>query len=143
MFCLVLAWFIVGAFWRRILGGWLGLPRVVCYALSVPLSAAPVAIAAEFLDAPWWLSAVLSAVVASLALTFFIRGFTSDKIEPEHIWRKYGPFAVGYWAAWKWWPANWRVAGFIDGAGAVGELGLGGTFYATLAFVCSMIVWLA
>jgi len=130
---LIAAWATGGALWRRAFGGWGGLSRRVTYVLSLPLSLLPLLVAAWGLPWPWLLG--VTSVGAGLVLLFFVCGLWPGVIDGWRVWRKYGPFAAGYWAAWRWWPSSWRLGGFVDGANAVGELTLGGSFFAALALL--------
>lgn len=134
---LILLWAILGGLWRRILGGWLGLPRSICYALSAPL-ALPI-----WMAMPWdhmWPYQALGAVVATVAvLMFFVVSlYPGGRFDSaREVLLKYGPFGIGYVAARRWWPDRWRAGGFIDGWSSVGEVFLGASFYA-----CIGLLWL-
>lgn len=116
----VIATALLGAFWRR----WLGLggsgPRWLKFALALPLT--------------WPLFVVMplgfAIEHAALALLFFAPGHTVDD---ESVWMRYGPFAVAYVLARKFWPDNWTYGRWVDGWMAVGEFGIGFLFFGSLA----------
>ncbi len=133
---LVILWAILGGLWRRMFGGWTGLPRSVCYALMVPLTL------------PFWLlperhglliDSALGLVFTVGALLFFVGSlypggkFTDDR----DVLLKYGPFGLGYVLAHRFWRDEWNRGGFIDGSNAVGEIFLGASFWG-----CVGLLWL-
>lgn len=111
-----------GAIWRRCLGGWLGFRRPYIMA------------AGALLAWPLWLSfsPIIAAPATALLLVFWSLGHRCDHWT---VWLRYGPAAVGYWAALRWWPASWRVGGFIDGWMSVGELVAGAMVWGAVAAV--------
>lgn len=139
MIYLALAWPVMGALWRRAFGGWGGVSRGILEIPCVAMAAFPFSWAFTG-PLPFWWSVATGAVFSSLVLLFFIRGFVSGPIDADQWspFRKYGPFGAGYWLAWRYWPASWRLGGFIDGPYSVGELFLGASVYALIG-----ILWLA
>lgn len=118
---------ILGALWRR----WLGLggsgPRwlkmVLGALLTWPL----------WLALPWWQAAIGTA----FCLVYFADG---HKVDHWTVWLRYGPFAIGYVLARKYWPDRWTYGRWFDGWMAVGEYVLGGLFW---GFVASLTLFLA
>lgn len=132
--------FIAGAFARRSLGS---THRYISYPLIVLSSGILPTITALALKTSWWAALLIGLGVGAAALLFLVRGFVTGPIDqptPARVWKKYGPFALGYWAAWKWWPERWKLGGLIDGPYAVGELFLGGSLYVTVD-AASVLVW--
>lgn len=122
---LILLWAALGGAWRRMLGGWLGLPRSVCYGLSAPL-AVPVALL--FGECLWWPYAVLGgSAFAVIALAFFVVSFApGETYDGTGSLKRYGPFGLGYFLAEKYWPTQWESkCGWTE----IGEGFLGATFY--------------
>lgn len=136
---IIALWIILGGVWRRVFGGWLGLPRSICYALMMPLTL------------PIWLLgnwdggaistgfAIGGSVLLSVAcLLFFVVSLApGPSFTNARCFLKYGPFGAGYWLARLYWPPNWLVGGFIDGPIAVGEMFLGASFWG-----CAGLLWL-
>lgn len=107
-----------GALWRRWLGSGPALgPRwLKFFAMPVlPL----------FFLFPWPHAIAVSALVA----LFFAMG---HKVDSSRVWLRYGPFALGYVLARRYWPAGLVYLPLIDGWMAVGELFLGGAFFGLL-----------
>jgi hypothetical protein len=134
---LILLWAAIGGMWRRMFGGWLGLPRSVCYAMSVPL-ALPI-----WLAMPWnhmWPYQALGAMAATVAaLLFFVVSFyPGGRFDvTRDVLLKYGPFGLGYVWAKRYIPPEWHKNSFLDGWASVGEIFLGASFYA-----CVGLLWL-
>ena len=134
---LVILWAVLGGLWRRIFGGWTGLPRSVCYALMIPLTL-PIwfVLNAQF---GVYSAFALSMLSTALCLLFFVVSlypggkFTDDR----DVLLKYGPFGIGYVLAHRFWRDEWNRGGFIDGSNAVGEIFLGASFWG-----CVGLLWL-
>jgi hypothetical protein len=142
MTALIILTTLVGAFWRRALGGWRGpflwaldtpfqrlfwkydengnleTIRGVIVALGVPLAWS------LWLILPWW-GALVGTVLCGI---FFTIGHVV-----ETPWKRYGPFGVAYWIPMKYWNPAWNKPPLIDGWIAVGELLLGGLFWGAVA----------
>lgn len=119
---LCIAFLIVGALWRRWLGGWLGGARWWRFA------------ALPALVWPFWLALpALPALLASGACgLFFAMG---HEVDGWGAVKRYGPFGLGYVLAYYHWDSAWNRPPLIDGWTAVGELFLGGTFWACVPLV--------
>jgi hypothetical protein len=134
---LVILWAVLGGLWRRMFGGWTGLPRSICYALMVPLTL-PI-----WLALPWgvyWPYSILAGVCfAALCLLFFVVSFYPGGkfVDDRDVMFKYGPFGIGYVLAHRFWRDEWNRGGFIDGSNAVGEIFLGASFWG-----CVGLLWL-
>lgn len=134
---LVILWGVLGGLWRRIFGGWSGLPRSICYAIMVPLTT-PLWFRMSWSDAWWPYSIVGGLLVTAACLLFFVVSlYPGATFSNADTIKKYGPFGLGYWFARLWWPDSWRVGGFVDGPAAVGEIFLGASFWA--AFM--VVIW--
>ena len=119
---LCLAFFVAGALWRRWLGGWMGGRRWWRFA------ALPVLLWPLFLALPWWVALTASAGIACF--------FADDhKVDGWGAVRRYGPFGIGYPLAFRFWRSAWNRPPIVDGWTAVGELVLGGTFWACVPLV--------
>jgi hypothetical protein len=124
----VLANFILGALWRRWLGGWLGGRRWWRFA-AMPLLCWPLL----FTGNP-----VVMLVGVGICGAFFAFGHVVD--DPKLVWFRYGPFAVAYWLALKLpHDIQFGPGGLIDGPFAVGELGLKGLFFGSLAVAAVLV----
>ncbi|CUW40261.1 protein of unknown function [Magnetospirillum sp. XM-1] len=105
---LVILWAVLGGLWRRMFGGWTGLPRSICYALMAPLTL-PI-----WLALPWgvyWPYSVIAGIGSTaLCLLFFVVSlypggkFTDDR----DVLLKYGPFGIGYVLAHRFWRDEWN-----------------------------------
>ena len=132
-----LLWAILGGLWRRMFGGWTGLPRSICYGLMFPLTL-PI-----WMTLPWGVMwpycVIIGLTVTSLCLLFFVVSlypggkFTDDR----DVILKYGPFGIGYVLAHRFWRDEWNRGGFVDGSNAVGEILLGASFWG-----CVGLLWL-
>lgn len=133
----IIAIAISGGLWRRVDGGWLGLPRSICFALGAVLVMIP-SISAAYSLCPHWSGAITLGVLASaLVMLFFVMSLhPGPSFTNMEVFKKYGPFGLGYWLARLYWPESWRVGGFIDGPYAVGEIFLGTSVYGALAAAC-------
>lgn len=134
---LIAIWAVLGGLWRRILGGWTGLPRSICYALMALLTL-PIWLALPW--GIWWPYCALAALVVTAACLLFFAvslypggKFTDDRA----VLLKYGPFGLGYVWAHRYWRDEWNRGGFIDGSNAVGEILLGASFWGSVG-----ILWL-
>lgn len=123
----VLLTFVAGALWRRAYGGWLGGRRWMRYAVT------PLLTWSAWLLLPWWGVALVTIAVAA----FFA---PKHVVDDASVWRRYGPFAIAYRLAQKYWNPKWNQGGFIDGWIAVGELGLGGLVWGSLTTVF-VVLW--
>lgn len=139
MAALVILWTILGGLWRRILGGWIGLPRSICYALMVPLT-----LPFFLLPERWGIlpDLALGVVFTAACLLFFVVSlypggkFTDDR----DVLLKYGPFGLGYVMAHRFWRDEWNAGGFIDGSNAVGEILLGASFWGSVGLLWMWVV---
>lgn len=132
---LILLWAILGGLWRRVFGGWTGLPRSICYALMAPLTL-PIWMPPERWG--FWPDLALGVVFTAVCLLFFVVSLApGPSFTNARCFLKYGPFGAGYWLARLYWPPTWLVGGFIDGPMAVGELFLGASFWG-----CVGLLWL-
>jgi len=135
---MIFAYIIFFALWRRILGGYGNARRGL---FTVPIgffiSMFPFSLRGDYL---------LGIAVSGAVMAFLLPSHTYAP--PREACKRYGPYAVGYWAAWNWWNPDWNVQGpelnvpnankwFIDGFSAVGELVLGGLVGATIYCVYS------
>jgi hypothetical protein len=131
---LVVLWAALGGAWRRMLGGWLDLPRAFVYALSLPLALPAGLILNRFL---WWPYSLLGQVViGGILLVFFVRSLApKSTYDGTGSLKRYGPFGLGYYWAEKHWPVEWeRHCGWTE----FGEGFLGGSVY-----LCVGLFWLA
>jgi hypothetical protein len=136
----VVLWAVLGGLWRRVFGGYTGLPRSVCYALMVPLSL-PIWLAMPMPPggAYHFVASMLSTI---LCLLFFVVSlypggkFTDDR----DVLLKYGPFGLGYVWAHRYWRDEWNRGGFIDGSNAVGEILLGASFWGSVGLLWLWVV---
>lgn len=133
---LIVLWAVIGGLWRRVFGGWSGLPRSICYALMVPLTV-PIWMVMPW--GVWWPYCLMSVLAAiSACMLFFVVSLApGPSFTNARCFLKYGPFGAGYWLARLYWPATWTWGGFIDGPMAVGELFLGASFWG-----CVGLLWL-
>lgn len=117
-----------GARWRR----WLGSHGSHRY-VKIPVGALlawPLWIAF-----PWW----VAIIGTGLCILFFIIGHTVDS---NKVWLRYGPFALAYVLARKFWRDEWNRPPEIDGWMSAGEYGLGGSFFFTFTLGClAYAVW--
>lgn len=134
---LIVLWAVLGGLWRRILGGWTGLPRSICYAMMAPLTL-PIWLALPW--GIWWPYCAMSVVpITGLCLLFFVVSlypggkFTDDR----DVMLKYGPFGLGYVLAHRLWRDEWNTGGLIDGSNSVGEILLGASFWGSVG-----VLWL-
>lgn len=130
---LFLLWGVLGALWRRVFGGYLGLPRgSVCYPLSIPL-AAPLWILL-FQNFIWYVALPLSLIATVVILLFFVVSFypKGKFVDNRDVILKYGPFGIGYVLAHNYWNDDWNTGSFIDGSNAVSEISLGFLLYVTI-----------
>lgn len=131
---------VVGALWRRWLGGWRPfgwdawggrlLKHTLMAVLSWPL----------FLVLPWW------GALAAIGGAFVFMNVRHDNGGPgwRPLWR-YGPFGIGYMVARKYidrlpWTGKERALVEPWCWTCYGELWLGGTFFGTLALICLLLV---
>ena len=122
IFTLSIVFFIVGALWRRWMGGWLGGERWVRFAV-LPL-----------LVWPFWLVwSALPALLASAVCGLFFA--MAHEFEGWGAVKRYGPFGLGYPLAFRFWRSSWNWPPFVDGGTAIGELFLVGTFWACVPLV--------
>lgn len=132
----IIWWAVIGGIWRRMLGGWAGLPRSVCYGLSTPLS-----IPVFFTVLPlgvWWASAAFLSAVALSLIFFVVSLYPGGRYDnTREVLLKYGPFGLGYVMARRYIPSEWAPNDFFDGWASVGEVFLGASFYA-----CVGLFWL-
>jgi len=113
---LVILWSVLGGLWRRMLGGWTGLPRSICYAIMLPL-VLPFALLVGFNT--WWPYAIVSGLGMYLAvLWFFVSGL--------HLWDWLHDLIDEHW------DVSWQDAHFIDGPQAVVEMASGATVFGLL-----------
>lgn len=137
---LIALWAVLGGLWRRVFGGYTGLPRSICYALMAPLTL-PIWLALPW--GIWWPYCAMSAVpITGLCLLFFVVSlypggkFTDDR----DVLLKYGPFGLGYVWAHRYWRDEWNRGGFIDGSNAVGEILLGSSFWGSVGLLWLWVV---
>lgn len=123
-------WVVLGGLWRRAFGGWLGLPRSICYALMAPLMA-PVVIFLAQTTWPLWVACLASIVVTAACLLFFVVSlYPGGKfVDDRDVLLKYGPFGLGYVLAHRYWRDEWNTGDLIDGSNSVGEILLGASFW--------------
>lgn len=134
---LILLWGVLGGLWRRVLGGWLGLPRSICYALSVPLAIPVMWAVHPSYGLPIQIGVALGAAVAFLAF-FVVSCYPGGRFDvTREVLLKYGPFGLGYVWAKRYIPPEWHKNSFLDGWASVGEIFLGASFYA-----CVGLLWL-
>jgi hypothetical protein len=133
---LIVSWSILGGLWRRMFGGWLGLPRSICYTLMVPLTL-PVWLALPW-GVMWPYSALAGVAFTALALLFFVVScYPGGRYDnTRDVLLKYGPFGIGYVWAKKYIPSEWGPNSFFDGWASVGEVFLGASFWG-----CVGVVW--
>jgi hypothetical protein len=133
---LILLWAVLGGMWRRVFGGWTGLPRSICYGLMAPLT---LPIWLSYPWGPYWPYCLLAGVCLTVAcLLFFVVSLApGPSFTNARCFLKYGPFGAGYWLARLYWTPTWLVGGFIDGPMAVGEIFLGASFWG-----CVGLLWL-
>ena len=138
MLSLVILWVILGGLWRRMFGGWTGLPRSICYALMVPLTL-PVWFFLPWSTAWWPYSIGVGLLATAACLVFFVVSlypggkFTDDR----DVLLKYGPFGLGYVWAHRFWRDEWNTGSFLDGSNSAGEIFLGASFWG-----CVGLLWL-
>ncbi len=132
---LILLWGGLGGLWRRAFGGWLGLPRSICYALMAPLTL-PIWLAMPW-GVMWPYSALAGVAFTALALLFFVSScYPGGRYDSTRdVLLKYGPFGLGYVWARKYIAPEWSPNGFFDGWASVGEVFLGASFWLTVAVV--------
>ena len=135
MISLVILWAILGGGWRRIDGGWLGLPKPVCIASGALLAAAPLFHAAYAVIGHWPLAAIAAGILDALVMLFFISSLSpGTTYNGTGSLKRYGPFGLGYYWAEKYWPASWEpYCGWTE----FGEGFLGAT-----VFGCLGLLWL-
>lgn len=132
---MTILWAVLGGLWRRVFGGWSGLPRSICYVLMLPLTL-PI-----WLSLPWgayWPYSVIAGVCfTALILLFFVVSLYPDGkfTDDRDVLLKYGPFGIGYVLAHRFWRNEWNRGGFIDGSNAVGEIFLGASFWGCVGFL--------
>jgi hypothetical protein len=134
---LIALWAVLGGLWRRVFGGYTGLPRSICYALMAPLTL-PIWLAAPW--GIWWPYAVMIGVscTAACLLFFVVSLYPGGKfVDDRDVMLKYGPFGLGYVAAHRWWRNEWNTGDLIDGSNSVGEILLGASFWGSVG-----ILWL-
>jgi hypothetical protein len=134
---LIVLWVVLGGLWRRVLGGYTGLPRSICYALMAPLTL-PIWLALPW--GIWWPYAVMIGVSCTAAcLLFFVVSFYPGGkfTDDRDVMLKYGPFGLGYILAHRFWRDEWNSGDFIDGSNAVGEILLGASFWGSVG-----VLWL-
>lgn len=136
MMLLVFISVVLGALWRR----WLGLansgPRPLKLLTTIPLLW-PVALLCPdytlaMISIPLWPVAV--AVAWGLSILFFLW-----RVDSARPWPRYFIFGLGYVLAYGYWRNSWNRPPFIDGATAIGELFLGGSFFGALALLGVLI----
>jgi hypothetical protein len=134
---LIVLWAVLGGLWRRVFGGYTGLPRSICYALMAPLTL-PIWLAAPW--GIWWPYAVMIGVsCTALCLLFFVVSFYPGGkfVDDRDVLLKYGPFGLGYVLAHRFWRDEWNTGSLIDGSNSVGEILLGASFWGSVG-----ILWL-
>jgi hypothetical protein len=133
---LIALWTVLGGCWRRILGGWLGLPRSICYALMAPLMA-PVVIFLAQTTWPLWVACLAAIVVTTACLLFFVVSFYPGGkfTDDRDVLLKYGPFGLGYVLAHRFWRDEWNTGSLIDGSNSVGEILLGASFWGSVGLL--------
>lgn len=137
---LIALWTVLGGLWRRVLGGYTGLPRSICYALMAPLTL-PIWLAAPW--GIWWPYAVMIGVSrTALCLLFFVVSFYPGGkfTDDRDVLLKYGPFGLGYVWAHRYWRDEWNRGDFIDGSNAVGEILLGASFWGSVGLLWLWVV---
>lgn len=111
------------AFWRRILGGWLGLPRAAIVVVGALAAVAPFP-----LEWGW--------VVGLLAAAFWTPGHQFGDTVSTWRWDsidrglllRYGPIGLAWIAARRLPPNRFRLGSLVDGVFALAELGAGAIF---------------
>ena len=140
---LIVLWAVMGGLWRRMFGGWMGLPRSICYTLMAPL-------ALPIWFVPNWGGGALATALgiigaASLSvacmLFFVVSLYPGGKFTDDRdVLLKYGPFGLGYVLAHRYWRDEWNQVGFIDGSNGVGEILLGSSFWGTFGLLWLWVV---
>lgn len=113
---------ILGAIWRRWLGTASTGPRSVKFLVGA------------LLTWPLWLvlPPLYAVIGGALCLLFWADGHEVDK---PSVWLRYGPFALPYVLARKYWPDNWKHGRWLDGWMAAGEYGIGFLFWGSVALL--------
>jgi hypothetical protein len=141
---LIILMAIVGAAWRHTMGGWNG---PLNWARNTFLwgpddKGVPQPRRSFIMAAGWLLSwplfittfPAILAVIGVVLIDLFWR-FGHDVNSPK-IWLRYGPFALPWVLAKKWWGDKpERKGDFLNNWMGVGEAGAGAMFYATLTAV--------
>ena len=140
---LIILWAVLGGLWRRVFGGWSGLPRSICYALMAPLTL-PIWLMGNWsgstLNAAF---AVGGSVLLSVAcLMFFVVSFYPGGkfVDDRDVMLKYGPFGIGYVLAHRFWRDEWNTGSFLDGSNSVGEILLGASFWGCIGLLWIWVV---
>ncbi len=137
-FALIALWAVLGGLWRRVFGGYTGLPRSICYAMMAPLMA-PVVIFLAQTTWPLWIACLAAIAVTAACLLFFVVSlYPGGKfVDDRDVLLKYGPFGLGYVAAHRLWRDEWNTGSLIDGSNSVGEILLGASFWGSVG-----VLWL-
>ena len=135
MINLVILWAVLGGAWRRIDGGWLGLPKSICIASGAVLAALPIGWAAWQWVGYWPETLAVTLVGTILVMLFFISSLSpGTSYTGTGSLKRYGPFGLGYWLAEQYWPLAWEErCGWTE----FGEGFLGAT-----VFGCLGLLWL-
>ncbi|RAU21071.1 hypothetical protein CU669_15045 [Paramagnetospirillum kuznetsovii] len=134
-------WAVMGGLWRRMDGGWLGLPKSICIALGGVMASPPIYLAFLSVFGWWPEAAAMTIMIVILIMLFFIASLhPGPSFTNMEVFKKYAIFGLGYWLARLWWPDSWRVGGFIDGPYAIGEIFLGASTYAALMAACLAVM---
>ena len=137
---LLITWAVLGGLWRRVFGGWTGLPRSICYALLVPLTT-PIWMAMPW--GIWWPYCLMAGLAATGAcLLFFVVGFYPGGkfVDDRDVLLRYGPFGLGYVWAHRFWRDEWNTGSFLDGSNSVGEILLGASFWGCIGLLWIWVV---
>lgn len=131
----ILLWAVLGGLWRREFGRCVILGKTALKLLALPLCA-PVGLLFPLYLWPYAVLAVLGlwlALLAFITMSMYPGGRFSDDRE---VMLKYGPFALGYVLAHRFWRDEWNTD-YLNGADPVGECFLGAS-----VFGCAGAVWL-
>lgn len=125
-FPIIIAYAVAGGFWRRVLGGWLGLPRWIAV-MMLPALASPL------IRIHWvaWL------VVSLWMMVFWLPGHKFD--DWKALCSRYGGIGLIWTVCQKWWPDHWRLGGFIDGWSSAAEVFAGAVVFGGFAAIAVLL----